>query len=621
MAMDPKNEQVSFDYHALFAQAGEAIFIHELPSGKVVDLNEAAVKMFGYERDELIGTKNDKIFISQAPFSATAAMRVMRTLQKGQTLCKEWLVQKVDRSTFLTEIIARKFESGERTYVVVYARDISRRKEVQEQYERLFNVSGAMVCIADLKTGKYIKLSPAFTEVLGYSEKELMAKPMTSFIHPDDRKRTEALIGEMLERSVPVMQFENRYLCKDGSEKWLSWKARAIHDEGIAVAMAYDITDRKQAEIERELALESHRQERDKMATIVEQMGDGLLVIDRSGTVELINKMGALLIGRSRQKVIGKHYSKMLKMVFEKNRKPADGFIQLMFEKGNRRQLTNHALLLLPDGEELPIAVSAAPQTDAEGKVIGGVIVFRDVSEEREIDRLKTEFVSVATHQLHTPLTGIKWFIEMLLTGRGGKLLDRQKEYIEHIQESNERMIKLINNLLNVSKIESGTPFIVQKEHLDLMEMVRKAIADNIEAANDQRVRVKKCKHAPKRFMVSADRNKLQMAINNLLNNAIRFSHPGDEVTFGCEPLTKTANTATIYIRDQGIGIPKKEQAHIFEKFFRASNALTHAPEGTGLGLYVAKAVIEGHGGALTFESKKGKGTTFYIHLPLTREG
>gem|GEM_PF-6276571 len=236
-------------------------------------------------------------------------------------------------------------------------------------------------------------------------------------------------------------------------------------------------------------------------------------------------------------------------------------------------------------------------------------------AQEREIEKMKSEFVSIASHQLRTPLTGIKWFAELMLAGKAGPVISEQKDFLEQIHASNERMIRLVENLLNVSRIETGTKFEIKKAPTDITAIIRSLATDLAGLCHDHEVALEQPKKFPKRYVLSIDADKIRQVFQNLLSNAIKYSRKGGKVVVDFKDL-KAERKVLITIRDNGLGIPKQQQSRMFEKFFRADNVQTAETDGTGLGLYIAKAIIEGHGGSISFESEENVGTTFFVELP-----
>jgi len=260
----------------------------------------------------------------------------------------------------------------------------------------------------------------------------------------------------------------------------------------------------------------------------------------------------------------------------------------------------------------LILEVSTIAITSAEEKV-GTLVILRNVTREKIIERLKTEFVSIAAHQLRTPLSAIKWTLRMILDGDLGKVPQEQRKFLEGTYGSNERMIKLINDLLNVTRIEEGR-FLYDIQSQDIIEIVRKVIDPLKEIA--KRKKVKFSFKAPKREMprVRVDSEKISLAIQNLVDNAIHYTKSGGEIKVSLR-YSKKEKQILFSVKDTGIGIPKEQQKRVFTRFFRAANAVRAETEGTGLGLFIAKNIVKAHEGKIWFESVEGKGTTFYFSL------
>ncbi len=243
---------------------------------------------------------------------------------------------------------------------------------------------------------------------------------------------------------------------------------------------------------------------------------------------------------------------------------------------------------------------------------------------EREIDQMKSEFVSLASHQLRTPLTGIKWFCDLLLRNMAGPLSKDQIDYVTQIATSNERLIKLVEDLLNVSHIETGKKFNLEKKPTDLIPIIDSINNDLVALAHQHTVTIVKAQNFPAQLLLNIDGGKIREVFGNLLSNAVKYSREDGVVELGFDE--SKPGQVIISVKDSGMGIPKDQQTRVFEKFFRADNAKTVQTQGTGLGLYIAKAITEKHDGKLWFESptfvetsagrQENKGTTFYVSLP-----
>jgi len=260
----------------------------------------------------------------------------------------------------------------------------------------------------------------------------------------------------------------------------------------------------------------------------------------------------------------------------------------------------------------VPVADSAAPLKDFKGKAVGCVIVFRDVTKERDIDKAKTEFVSLASHQLRTPLSSINWYTEMMLSGDAGKINKEQKEYLEEVYAGSKRMVNLVNALLNVSRIELGT-FAVDPESVDFRKVAKSVLSELSPEISRKGIKVS-AKIEEKLPFITADPKLVRIIFQNLLSNAIKYTKEKGSVNLA---LKKGKKDILLKVSDSGIGIPAGQQKNIFTKLFRADNARVGDTEGTGLGLYIVKAIIDHSGGEIKFFSEEGKGTTFNVRIPL----
>ena len=230
----------------------------------------------------------------------------------------------------------------------------------------------------------------------------------------------------------------------------------------------------------------------------------------------------------------------------------------------------------------------------------------------RQLDKAKDEFVGMASHQLRTPLTSIKGYISMVLEGDAGKISDSQSQLLNEAFNSSERMVRLINDFLNVSRLQTGK-FIIDKRPIDLS----KVVSQEIDSLNSSAVAhdMKFVYDVPKDFpLINIDESKIRQVIMNFADNAIYYSHENTPININ---LSVDDGEAIFTVQDTGIGVPENEKSKLFSKFFRATNARKQRPDGTGVGLYLAKKIILAHGGKVIFKSIKDKGSTFGFSLPL----
>lgn len=354
------------------------------------------------------------------------------------------------------------------------------------------------------------------------------------------------------------------------------------------------------------------KDEKNKLKIVLESIGDGAFSTDDLGRIVFFNKVAEKISGYKAEEVIGKHYSSSLHFIFEKNHSDNYKFIEKVLNKGIISRITDHTILINKTGREIPVENSAAPIKNIQGEIGGCVVVFRDVTHEREVDKAKTEFVSLASHQLRTPLSIINWYAEMLLSGDAGQVNENQKKYLEEAYKASKRMVELVNALLNVSRLELGT-FVVEPKPTDIVE-VAKVCAKELKLQISEKKLVLQEKYDPDIPSISADPKLLTIVFGNLLSNAVKYTPDGGSIKLS---ISKANGQLSIVIEDTGYGIPKNQQDKIFSKLFRADNVREQDTEGTGLGLYIVKAIIDHSGGKISFESEENKGTTFYVSFPL----
>jgi signal transduction histidine kinase len=245
------------------------------------------------------------------------------------------------------------------------------------------------------------------------------------------------------------------------------------------------------------------------------------------------------------------------------------------------------------------------------GRPIGAIEVFRDLTAEIESDKLKSDFISIASHQLRTPLSAINMYTRMLRDGLAGELSEQQLPYIQTILTSVERMNVLIDTLLNITRIEAGG-IVIKPQIIQVDELAREMLTEFQPAASAKSITLTAdipASMAPLR----TDSLLVKEICANLLSNAIKYTPEGGKVHF-C--LKETTNDVHWSVSDTGYGIPKSDQKNIFLKFFRANNITTKDVSGTGLGLYLIKNIADSLGGDLWFESAENEGSTFHFSLP-----
>lgn len=355
-------------------------------------------------------------------------------------------------------------------------------------------------------------------------------------------------------------------------------------------------------------------QQRDE--AILLSMGEGLIALDEMGRTVLINRVAAEFFHiKDESSVIGKSIEEAIRefKVNDKNDKPlapeqAPSYRTLKDGETMSDTFIFHAA----DDRKILFDINSSP-IKLKDKIVGAVVIFRDVTKEKEVDRMKTEFISLASHQLRTPLSAIRWYSEMLVSGDAGKLMPEQLDFATNISDSTVRMIGLVNALLNIARIESGR-IMVDPKPTDLKELVSGIVTD-LKAKTEEKQQTLIISVHDELPKINLDPRLISQVYMNLLTNAIKYSPKGSEISVF---ISRKGDQIISQVTDNGYGIPKAQQARIFEKFFRAANAVKVETDGTGLGLYLIKSVVESSGGKIWFESEEGKGTTFWFSMPLT---
>jgi PAS domain S-box-containing protein len=351
-------------------------------------------------------------------------------------------------------------------------------------------------------------------------------------------------------------------------------------------------------------------QERARTDAVFASIGEGAITTDENGKIRRINQMAMDMLGYAETELVGKWFPRKI-IALDKHGKevePLDRPITKAFLTGH--PINERTYYRRKDGTSIPVGVTVSPIL-LRGRPIGAVEVFRDISHELEVDRMKSEFISLASHQLRTPLSAINTYAHMLHDGYAGDISDQQREIIETILTSAERMNELISVLLNVTRIEAGAVS-VRPEKTNLEVLLKQIIQELKHKAADKQIIIQL--NLPKNpIELVTDPLLTKEVYVTLLTNAIKYTPQSGTIEVS---LYQDGDNITFEVSDNGYGIPVDAQKRIFSKFFRGSNILDKDTGGTGLGLYLAKEIVEDLGGDIWFTSKEQVGTTFYFALP-----
>ncbi len=345
-------------------------------------------------------------------------------------------------------------------------------------------------------------------------------------------------------------------------------------------------------------------------------MSDGVIAVDVDKKIILFNRVVENLLGSSWQKSIGKNVDEVLRIVKEGTGQPVENIVDAVLQTGQSRIGSDQDCLVTEDGRLHPVDVSAAPICENAGNVVGIVVVLRDVTREREIERMKKDFISSVSHELQTPLTSIIAYTDAILSMPDLPEKSR-REYILIVEEESKRLANLIESILEISRIESGGIQIVRQD-VNVAAVIRRVLSALKPLADKRLIRLELDLPAVP-LILKGDETKIESVISNLVNNAIKFTPENGAINISVRLSASGGPAGGLFISvaDTGLGIPKESLPRIFDRFYRVYRPGVKVP-GTGLGLAIVKEYVEMHGGRIEVESEEGRGSNFTVILPLT---
>ncbi len=378
-----------------------------------------------------------------------------------------------------------------------------------------------------------------------------------------------------------------------------------------------------------EIGLFKHRiarelqENRDQLATLLQSMGDSVIATDARGTVTFMNPAAEALTGWQQSEAIGKSVIEIVRLIDEVTELPTENPVAKVLQEDRVVYLNDFTTLVSKSGNHIPIGDSASPLRRATGELSGVVLVFWDMSDrrqaelltqalakEKELNRLKSQFVSTVSHEFRNPLAAV--FIATELLEKTQNLTDEKKDiYLQRIKSSVRSMNQLMEDVLVLGQAEADR-LMCHPAALDLEQFCR-ALVDEFAIVKNQETTITFTNQGSD-TSAWMDERLLRYILTNLLSNAIKYSPSASTIQLTLD-VDATANTATFQIQDQGIGIPAADQSRLFDSFFRASNANTI--QGTGLGLAIVKRCVDAHGGQISLSSEVGFGTTVMVVLPV----
>ncbi|MEK6662739.1 MAG: PAS domain S-box protein [Pseudomonadota bacterium] len=499
----------------------------------------------------------------------------------------------------------------ERTHIIEAAHEAHR-------FQQILDKARDMIFMFDVDTLQFVYLNQGAVQSMGYTREALLQ------LHPYDIKPQipepafRQLIAPLLSGEREALQFETLHRRKDGVdfpvEIYLQL-VREAEDVGRFVAIVRDIGARKQAEAELR-AVTAMRQ------AILDSANFSIIATDTEGVISAFNKGAQRMLGYTEAEMVGKHTPAILHLPDEvaaqalalsaELGKPVEpGFEVFVARTRDGRADEKEWTYVRTDGSTFPVLLSVTALFDDAGKIYGYLGIGSDLTERKHVDKMKREFISTVSHELRTPLTSIRGALGLMAGGATGALPDKAKELVKIASNNCDRLVRLINDILDMEKMESGK-IAFDMLPVDLRALVEEAIAANQAYAAQHRVKIAVEGELPPAEIVG-DHDRLIQVLTNLLSNAAKFTSPGGTVHVS---LAETPDGVMLRVRDEGPGIPEEFQPRIFQKFSQADSSDTRSKGGSGLGLSIAKTIVEHHGGQIGFETVAGQGASFWVSLP-----
>ncbi|MDD5099031.1 MAG: PAS domain-containing sensor histidine kinase [Candidatus Colwellbacteria bacterium] len=469
-----------------------------------------------------------------------------------------------------------------------------------ERFNYIASLAGEMLWESDME-GVITYVSSAMEKIMGYKPDELIGKKRyADLLSSDEKDKAERLIRDYYSKRKEFNRVPVKALNKKGEEVSLELSGTPVFgEEGLAegyMGIASDVTERR-----------AYMANLYRFQLSVENASDHIIITDPDGKIIFANKAASDITGYSIKEMIGETpalWGKQMPLEFYK-----DMWRKIKYDKERFvGEITNKR----KNGDLYIAEAKISPVLDEKGDIRFFVGIERDITKAKEVDRAKTEFVSLASHQLRTPLSIINWYAEMLLSGDKGELNEGQEKYLDEIHKSCHRMIDLVNALLNVSRIDMGTLSIVPKL-VSIPDIIDVILEESLPQIKKKKISISKDYDTIPEVMADPDLSRI--IFQNLISNAVKYVSDNGKVSIRAR-IEK--EKIIVDITDDGCGIPEGQQSKIFTKLFRADNAKVVDPDGNGLGLYVVKSIMDASGGEVRFKSSEGKGSTFSISIPVS---
>ncbi|MDQ8188124.1 PAS domain S-box protein [Pelagicoccus sp. SDUM812002] len=615
---DPQSRQSPFSeglgFEAAFYNLPDPVLIYDHTDRKIILSNEAAVQKYGFTENEF---RQMGPWDIEAPYSEVELAPKIDKLKEQGSVVYHTEHRSKDGHTFPVEMhtIFRELEG--RNIFIAICRDLKERlntehriEKAETHYRAIFENTISLICVADLQTGYYLDINPAFEATLGYTKEELLSKPLIEFIHPDDREPTKSLIDALIERNQTNSSFQNRIRHKAGHYVWLDWSSRPLPEKSIVYAVAHDISERKWFE-------EKLQAQNQRMRLHVEQTPLGVIEWGLDFRITEWNQAATQIFGYTREEAIGKKATFIVPE--EAHDKVKFTWDKLVSKTGGKRSINKN---VHKDASELICEWHNTPLVDRKGEVVGVASLVLDVTDaEQRKDELKrakiaaekankakSEFLSMMSHELRTPLNSIVGPCELLKM----QIDDETKlPLVDVMLASSSHLLELINSILELSKIESGT-LEPEYETIEIEPFLERRLLPLASSARKKGLSYTLENRTPCESVIRTDGQLLLQVLFNIVGNAIKFTDSGSVV------VTASAdnNSLCITVSDTGPGIPDLCKESLFEPFRQGRESLSKSQQGSGLGLAISKRIVELLNGEIKYKNLDGSGSMFQVNLP-----
>ncbi|HZY61446.1 MAG TPA: PAS domain S-box protein [Edaphobacter sp.] len=588
------------------------------PAGRIVRFNRACEAASGYDLSALSGHYLwDKLIPRNEIPEAIEQFERLRSGEFPVNFENQWLHRNGTLRRIAWTATALRDSHGQITFLIATGIDVTIQRaaentlrESEARYRMLIEGSLGMVCTHDLR-GIILSINERGAETIGLTAASMIGRSLEDFIVPERRNLVKAYLEDV--SSAGEARGLLHLMHADGGTRTVAYRNKLVLTPGRApYVLGFGIDVTEQIKIESRLEKLAHQSD-----SILESIGDGIYGIDLAGRITITNSAADQMLGYNQGELLGRKIHELI------HHTRADGTPYPSSDSPLRNCLTNFDTVRVSgeifwrkDGTSFFGDYVARPQIDTESlksgeiKAIGAVVAFTDTTERRALDRMKDEFISTVSHELRTPLTSVRGALGLLSGGTLANRPDKAQQMLEIAINNSDRLIRLINDILDIERIGSGKAEL-HASMCNVEDLLRRA-------ANQQQNMVPKPDiHifvSSDGVSVWADPDRILQTLNNLISNAIKFSFPGGDIHLSARALDD--NEAIIEVSDQGRGIPADKLEKIFDRFHQVDASDSRDLGGTGLGLAICRSIVTQHGGRIWATNNPVRGATFHFTLP-----